>query len=254
MTVGGCTTSGGRLPRSNYRCYRNGSNTRPDAPKCNGGAVGVHIADPMVWEIVCEILRKPEILKAAVEKYDQTGPDLQLLEAAELIDRELEEIERGQNRLYARLEREDDEQEIRLIEDRIKQGKEKKKRKQTERDDLLSQYSAQEKTHINYLEIAEMCFRTSRNLDKIDFNGRRELFEKLGVKVFLNTRKNVEVKMRFDTSLNRFLDEVDEPITVYYRDDRENNDVRNEGNSHFREAPLQDNRRADGFRRGPSRR
>ena len=60
--------------------------------------------------------------------------------------------------------------------------------------------------------------------------------------------------MLFNPAANRFVDNVDEPATVYYRDDRENSDVGNKENGDIQTTPCEDNRRADGFRRRATRR
>ena len=88
-------------------------------------------------------------------------------------------------------------------------------------------------------------------LQRVSFKGRRNLLERLGVKVFLNGRDNFEIQTQFDRKTNTF---VDEPIPFLYRDEGALGDAGKEQEDDGKKTLLQDHRRADGFGRGPSRR
>ncbi len=67
---------------------------------------------------------------------------------------------------------------------------------------------------MNFMSIIECCERASRNLDNVSFEGRRQLLEILGVKVYINGRDNISVEMFFDAETNKFVSSpVITPVT-----------------------------------------
>jgi hypothetical protein len=58
---------------------------------------------------------------------------------------------------------------VQLIESQLAQGKAHRKGLLEKMATLRAPYDAQETARINYLELADLCKRASRNLNKIDF-------------------------------------------------------------------------------------
>lgn len=133
----------------------------------------------------------------------------------------------------------------------LAQGKARRKELQETIATLRARFAAQERKQISYFELAELFALASRKINRVDFNGRRSLFERLGVKVFLDGKDNIEIQVLFDPKTNTF---VDEPIPFNYREYEPSSGLGKEQEDDDKKAPLQDYRRAHGFRRRPARR
>ncbi|HEX8092022.1 MAG TPA: recombinase family protein [Blastocatellia bacterium] len=197
---------GGRNGKTNvqYRCNRKWNHSNPDEPLCQGRSASQLIVDPIVWNFVAGILVRPELLKAALDAYETSGPDSRLLGELESCELAIADITKSQTQLVKSLRGVSDTLRA-IIERELVELDQQLVSLQQERASLRSVIDAQSHSQLNFMSIIECCERASRNLDNISFEGRRQLLEILGAKVYINGRDNISIEMFFDSETNKFV-------------------------------------------------
>lgn len=160
-----------------YRCI--GAINRPERPRiCNA----LYIRDQMeevVWNMVEEVIRDPEIMIRDVEQHVAHG-DGNLEEEANKLRREIAANENEQRQLIRLSGKEEIDQDILLSESaRLKLLCDDKKQKlRALEEQQRNQRAATEARD----QITEYCGRMAENLENLDFEGKRAVLSALGVR------------------------------------------------------------------------
>ena len=211
-----CLSRGGRNGKTQvqYVCNRRWNHSNPDEPPCKGRSASQLIVDPIVWSFVAGILVRPELLKAALDAYEVSGPDSRLLGELESCDMAIANITESQTQLVKSIGRGVSNTLRAIIEKELAELDQQLVSLQQERVSLRSAIDAQSRAQVNFMSIIDSCERASRNLDNISFEGRRKLLEILGGKVYIDGRDNISVELFFDPEINKF---VSSPVIMPVR-------------------------------------
>ena len=196
-----------------YRCNRKWEHSNPDEALCRGRSASQLTVDPIVWDFVAGILFRPELLEAALEAYEVSGPETRLLGELESCDLAITDITKAQTQLVKSMRGMSDTLRA-IIEKELAELDQQLVSLQQERASIRSVIDAQSCAQVNFMSIIECCEHASRNLDNISFEGRRQLLEILGAKVYINGRDSISVEMFFDPETNKFVSSpVITPVT-----------------------------------------
>ncbi len=184
--------------KNRYQCQTNsGSST---GLRCNGRSTTVESADEWAWSQVVEFMQKPEVILRQVQEQINRGPDPTLIANLEACERQLQNIERGQQRLIKQMMTASEDL-IEIIEHELKASDRRKQKFIAEMKELESRLSAQQINNENLKSIAAFCKQVKGRLDKFDFNSKRLLIEALGVEVRANGYE-YDMKMQVDPEGN----------------------------------------------------
>lgn len=160
-----------------YRC----NGTHPDL----SGNRGVHIQAPSldaaVWGRVADVLLRPEVIKAEVERRRSGSTAVADLGA---IDRRLAVIDRQrQNLVRAIALLEGDPDSAALMARELSGLSAQRKEIETERATKVSLHADETAENGRLADLAEWCARTASNLERLTYAERRMVLEALGVAV-----------------------------------------------------------------------
>ncbi len=187
-----------------YRCIR----TRPKAEgpaTCHAPNIRADRLERVVWEMVSEAIRHPEILSQEVQRHVQTG-DGDLGERMTKLRREIADLKSQQRRLIELRQKDIIDQDI--LEGQIAPVRllcdEKARQFST-----LEEQQKQKDAAVDVEErIAEYCSRLAEGLENLDQAGKRATFAAFGVKVEA-TREDLSVTL-----------EIDPGVTIIYPSSR----------------------------------
>jgi site-specific DNA recombinase len=199
-----------------YRCKSNYSRVSDTIEKCKAKSLSIKKADKLVWDVVSQVLLKPELLKPAIEKQNGGGgPSPKLLQDIEVCGRQIEEIQKGQARYVKQLGTASDDL-VELIEKELAILNDRKKAVADELARLQATYNAQVAKTVDYRLVINFLERAANNIQNLDHEGHVRLLSALGLRVLINGKNNVTVQMLFDPESSRFMDELLEGyVTVY---------------------------------------
>ena len=194
----GSPVVGGMMARGNqyYRCTS--TRMRPEKPPtCDAKYIRAGLLDGVVWEMVSEAIRHPEILSQEVQRHVQTG-DGDLGERMTKLRREIADLKSQQRRLIELRQKDIIDQDI--LEGQISPVRllcdEKARQFST-----LEEQQKQKDAAVDVEErIAEYCGRVAEGLDNLDQAGKRATFAAFGVKVEA-TREDLAVTLEIDSGV-----------------------------------------------------
>ena len=161
-----------------YRCI----STRPKAEgpaTCHARNIRADRLEGVVWEMVSEAIRHPEILSQEVQRHAETG-DGNLGERMTRLHSEIVDLKNQQRRLIEQRQKDVIDQEI------------------LERLSALEDQQKSKDAVVHAEErIAEYCRRLAEGLDNLDQAGKRATFAAFGVKVEA-TREDLSVVLEID--------------------------------------------------------
>ena len=194
----GSPVVGGMMARGHayYRCTS--TRMRPEKPPtCDAKYIRAGLLDGVVWEMVSEAIRHPEILSQEVQRHVQTG-DGDLGERMTKLRREIADLKSQQRRLIELRQKDIIDQDI--LEGQIAPVRllcdEKARQFST-----LEEQQKQKDAAVDVEErIAEYCGRVAEGLDNLDQAGKRATFAAFGVKVEA-TREDLAVTLEIDSGV-----------------------------------------------------
>jgi site-specific DNA recombinase len=161
--------------------YRHGSRTR-DCHGCPTVTIRTHALDAAVWRNVSEIVMRPSVIAAEVDRRRQSDPNAANLVA---IERRLQEATRRQTNLIRRLAAIDDEDAAALVTAEINGLAMQKQQLQEEQLAVERQQADWHATAEQLAKIEEWCSQVATNLSTLNYDQRRALLEALNVAVRL---------------------------------------------------------------------
>jgi site-specific DNA recombinase len=168
-------TPASRSVSPQYRCTAQ----RQHGPKCSRPSITASMIDPIVWDVVTRLLRRPWIIAREVARHRQDGGlDRQLAAVDKRLAALVSKHQQGTKRL---LTIDDDTAETLSVE--LKALVEQRKAAEQERDDLLARIAdqAQEAQRVRNLE--ECAKTVAANLDTLSYDEKRRTLDALGVRV-----------------------------------------------------------------------
>ena len=157
-----------------YRC----NTTSRDQNGCPCHMISAHIIDRAVWQRVEAVLTQPEIIQAEVARLRREDPVRADLEA---VERRLAEIERQRGNLARRIATiDDDDIAASLLAEAATLAKQQKALV-IQRDELEAQRAGWAASQERLNDLESWCRLQARNLDALNYEGRRLALEALGV-------------------------------------------------------------------------
>jgi len=204
VSCGQCRLSSSGRSQGKYHYYKCRGRTdvhrAARGERCTARYVSSQALDKLVWQDLCCILAKPDLITSELERA-QTGEWLpQALQAKRnTLHQALTRLERQQERLL----------EVYLAEiimrDEFERKRQELARTQSGFQQQLRQLEQQAKKQIETLALAnniqEFCHRIQPTLDNLDFEQRRQLVELLIDRVIVDDEK-VEIRYVIPTSPN----------------------------------------------------
>ena len=179
--------------RGYYRC----TSTRPKAERpvtCHARSIRADRLEGVVWKMVSEAIRHPEILSQEVQRHAQTG-DGDLGERMAKLRREITDLRSQQRRLIELYQKASIDQD--LLERQIAPVKLLCEDKVGQLSALEDQQKSKDALVHAEERIAEYCSRLAEGLDNLGQEGKRATFAAFGVKVEA-TREDLSVALDID--------------------------------------------------------
>ena len=168
--------SAGHPQKTAYRC--NGVNR--DRSGCPAVSISAGPLDAAVWDRVTDVLLKPEIIAAEVERRrDSSNAQHDI----DVLDRRLAAIDRQRQNLVRTLALVDDEDSRMLMTRELIELSSQYRQLETERAGKVAHAAGEIAENQRLLDLALWCTRAASNLDALSYNERRMVFEALGVSV-----------------------------------------------------------------------
>lgn len=163
-------------PRVNYTCRANVVPGTCSAP-ANISALKI---DPIVWDHVRDVLLRDEIIESELKRLRSSDPAEADLTA---IDRAMTETKRRQANLVRQLAAFDDDETISLIQTEMKSLARQRQTLETERQSVIRQQDAWKLAQAHLDQLRRWRQMVAKNLDELDYAGKRQALDALGVKV-----------------------------------------------------------------------
>jgi site-specific DNA recombinase len=149
---------------------------------CPGHSINVAALDSLVWDRVRDVITRPEIVAAEVERRRGQDPGTQDIAS---LDRRIADLRRRQGNLVRRLGDVDDDDVAGLVNGEIRAFAEQIRRLDDDRAALVAHRDDQAAIHAHVTALSAWCARVADNVDRLNYDERRLALTALGVKVKL---------------------------------------------------------------------
>jgi hypothetical protein len=161
--------------------YRCASDWRRIGERCGGREARVERVEAYVWCEIEEVMRDPDRVRRELEKQIEEGPDLSFVADLKSCERQLANIERGQQRLIKQLMNSSEDLAA-IIERELAATDATKAQLREMVAELRARISVRQATQDSLQSLSDYCERVKDRLPKLTFEQKRTLIEALTAK------------------------------------------------------------------------